>query len=177
MLVSEGCPCRREWSAGVLEGREHFHAVRVAHWECSSPRPGGELLGGRAGRWPGPDCEIPERGSREGAEGVRASPPGVRRPSQGRRAAQAAGAQGGYGMGRAHPVWGSEPRKGKEGACPGVTTGSRSVARGVRAEWGHRGRLRSEGQRQPKSSSHARQGMRDIGDNRSQTPHCLRRKL
>ena len=80
-------------------------------------------------------------------------------------------------MGSAHPVWGSEPRKGEEGACPGVTMGSRSAARGVRAEWGHRGRLRSEGQRQPQSSSHARQGVRDIGDNRSQTPHCLRRKL
>ena len=49
MLVSEGSPCRREWSAGVLEGREHFHAVRVAHWECSSPPPGENFLGEERG--------------------------------------------------------------------------------------------------------------------------------
>lgn len=33
---------------------------------------------------------------------------------------------------------GSEPRKGEEGACPGVTTGSRSSAQGVRAQVGRR---------------------------------------
>lgn len=58
-------------------------------------RGGGGEPGGRVGRWPGPDCEIPERGTGEGAEGVMASPPGMQRPSEGRRAAQADGVWGG----------------------------------------------------------------------------------
>ena len=94
MLVSEGVPAG---SCGVLASwRGDSVSVQWGWptgvlWSLS----GGELLGGIAGRWPGPDCEIPERGSGEGAEGVMASPPAMRRPSQGRRAAQAEGARGG----------------------------------------------------------------------------------
>ena len=48
---------------------------------------GGELLlGGRAGRWPGTEYEIPKRVTREGAEVVMASQHGMLRPGEVRRA-------------------------------------------------------------------------------------------
>ena len=73
MLVSEGVPAG---SCGVLASwRGDSVSVQWGWptgvlWSLS----GGELLGGRAGRWPGPDCEIPERGSREGGRGSHGLP-------------------------------------------------------------------------------------------------------
>lgn len=93
--------------------------MRVAHWECSSPQSGGEL-GGRVGRGGlAQTVRSLERGAGRGQREGQGLPTWGAEAKSGRRAAQAAGAQGGYGMGRAHPVWGSEPRKGKEGAWPG----------------------------------------------------------
>lgn len=107
-------------SAGVLEGRQRFRAVGLAHWECSSPRLGENFLGEEQGG----GLAQTVRSLKEGAgTGQRESwPPHLRCGGQVRAGGQPKlKAHGeGDGTGGTPPVWGGQsPGKVRRGPAPG----------------------------------------------------------